>query len=164
MSARSSVATVRTECGRSRLRAPYQRGVFAHWLTASLASRPIRCPRSPRPPHASSRWSFPSACLHMPPSPVATRQHIPVYISCFAYYDTNERLFSRVLFARLNRILIVTWFGPIFGDSFAFAGLVAGIEVISAFRFFAGLFFVRIFVDVIGHRALHWTHRQQSRS
>jgi hypothetical protein len=36
------------------------------------------------------------------------------------------------------------------GDSFAFAGLVARIEVIRAFGFFAGLFFVRILLLLPG--------------
>jgi hypothetical protein len=36
--------------------------------------------------------------------------------------------------------------------------------VIRAFRFFAGLFFVRIFVVVIRHETLHWICRQQWRN
>jgi hypothetical protein len=46
---------------------------------------------------------------------------------------------------------------PVFGDSFTFAGLVAGIEVIGAFRLFAGQLLVRISVVIVGHRVLHRT-------
>ncbi|HKT34533.1 MAG TPA: hypothetical protein VJR03_06845, partial [Nitrospira sp.] len=67
-------------------------------------------------------------------------------------------LLSRALLAVLSRIPIARWFRPVFGDSFSFAGLVAGIEVIGAFRLLAGLLFVRISVVIIvGHRVLHGT-------
>jgi hypothetical protein len=45
---------------------------------------------------------------------------------------TIERLLSRVLLAILNRIPIVPWCRPVFGDSFTFAGLVAAAQMISS--------------------------------
>ena len=78
--------------------------------------------------------------------------------STFAYYpDSNEHLLSRTPREILSRIPIARWFRPVFGGSFSFAGLVAGIEVIGAFRLLAGLLFVRIPVVFISHRVLHWT-------
>ena len=62
-----------------------------------------------------------------------------------------------MLLAILSHIRIVRWFNPVFGNSFTFAGLVAGIEVIGAFRLFAGQLFVRISVVIVSHRVLHRT-------
>jgi hypothetical protein len=61
-----------------------------------------------------------------------------------------------VFLAIPDRLSIVAWFRAVLGDSFTFTGLVAGIEVIRAFRLFAGLFFVRILVVIVGHKALQW--------
>jgi hypothetical protein len=103
-------------------------------------------------------------CLTLRPKVVhAGRANLHPHLLNSLISDT-ERLFSRALFVRFNRIPVVTWFRSIFGDSFAFAGLVARIKVIRAFRFFAGLFFVRIFVVVIRHETLHWICRQQWRN
>jgi hypothetical protein len=84
------------------------------------------------------------------------------------YSDTNEHLFSRVLFAALTRVPIVNGFRPIFGDRFSFSGLVAGIEVKRAFQLFTGLLYVGIFIIVIivvvtvDHSALHRTQGNNS--
>src|ERR1700753_2608833 len=97
-----------------------------------------------------SYWSFPQPVCLWRRYLLAKRQHSSICL-------IRLLLRPRMLLAILIHIRIVRWFNPVFGDSLAFAGLVAGIEMIGAFRLFAGQLFVRISGVIVGHRVLHLT-------